>query len=269
MANPWPVLATGAVVTGLGMAAGALHGWRVRRLIQDTPTAKIRSMPMGRVEIEGTVTARSGTRAALSGRECAYWELDVSVQSGKRGWTIVQREQSGSPFYLEDGTGVALIYPRGAECRVTHALEEACHGLSLPPVYADYLAGRDLKLRHVWRLGAMRFRERMLLEGSHVYVLGAAFPRARSVAVSDGEAMEATGTDGLRAVRVRSLDAEVCGVIRGGPQEGVFLISQHSERHLSAELGAQTALGLLGGPVLFLLGLAYWLRSLQAGRLLD
>lgn len=266
--NEWPLLATGALVSGVAMSARAISGWRVRRLIQDTPTARIRSMSMGRVEVCGTATARSATRAAFSGRECVYWEVEIAVQAGRRGWKVVHREQSGNPFYLSDDTGVALVYPRGASGHLTHALEETAHGLSLPDVYANYLAERKPALRHLWRLGAMRFRERLLLEGQPVYVLGSAAPRARAVAISDGEAMQATGTDALRAIRLKSLDAEVCGVIRRSPHDPVFVISRKSERDMTFDLGLQAAAGTALGPVLFLLGLAYWLYSLQAGRLL-
>ncbi|MGH7742142.1 MAG: hypothetical protein ACRENS_08975, partial [Candidatus Eiseniibacteriota bacterium] len=54
-----PIYATAAAIGGLVMFVRGFRAWNERRLIENTPTARIRSMAMGLVEIEGVVEPRS------------------------------------------------------------------------------------------------------------------------------------------------------------------------------------------------------------------
>jgi hypothetical protein len=259
-----------AVYATLALAAGPflfLRGFRdlrVRRLIQNTPTARIRSMAMGRVEVNGVALGRSAVAAPFSGRPCVYWQVEIAVRA-RNSWSTVHRATSGQPFFVQDDTGVAMVYPEGAECRANVTGEEACAGLALAPVYADYLAQRRIGMRFLWRVGTMRFRERAIVEGDPVFVLGEAQPRARSIEISEaGEAL-ATGTDGPRRTtgeRMRSLSQQAVAVIRRGRHGGPFLISQQSESHLCFDLGLRSFFSLVGGPAMTLFGLGYWLIAL-------
>jgi hypothetical protein len=260
-----PAVATMALASGLTSFARSFRELRTRRLIQNTSTARIRSMPMGLVELCGQAEPRSELAAPFSGRPCAYWEVDVATRS-KSSWHVVHREASGNPFYLRDETGLALVYPAGATVRLGSQLEEECVGVSLPDVYAEYLRRRHPVAGTLWRMGALRFRERSLEAGQRVYVLGTAVPRARSVTVSAEDDLEMTGTDGWRARRVQRLDPEVQGVVRRGEHERTYIISQQSERDLTLQLGLRAMAGLVGGPALTLFGLGYWLLALSAGR---
>jgi len=262
----------GAVWATAGLAAGTWMYWRgfrslrTRRLIANTPTARIRSMAMGLVEICGAVEPRSTVTAPFSGKTCAYWEVDIAVQE-RRGWRIVHRNRSGNPFYLSDETGVALVYPQGADCRLHFGTEEHCAGLMLPPCYSEYMSEHASPIGMIARLGQLRFRERMLEEGQRVYVLGTAMPKARARDVGqDQEELLATGTEGSAAARRSTLDHHLAGVVRRGESERTFIISQDSEKGLMLSLGAHALLQLVGGPALMLFGLGYWLMTLSAGR---
>ncbi len=260
-----PFVATVALASGLPWFLRSFAELRTQRLIRDTPTARIRSMPMGLVELSGQAIPRSELAAPFSGRPCAYWEVDVATRQ-KNSWRVVHREASGHPFYLRDETGLALVYPVGAAVRLTHQVEEECAGVSLPDVYADYLRQQHPVAGALWRMGSLRFRERLLEPEQRVYVLGTATPRAQSVAVSaDEEEMAMTGTDGWRTRRLQSLDHDVQAVVRRGENERTYVISQTSERDLTLQLGFRAAGGLVGGPALVLFGLGYWLLFLGAG----
>ena len=254
----------------LGLVGGPvmfLHGFRdfrLRRLIQNTPTSRIRSMPMGLVEVAGSVEPRSSVIAPFSGRPCVFWEVDISTRTRRNGWTVVHRNVSGHPFYLRDETGVAMVYPQGATCRLDAGLEEECLGLTLPDCYSQYLSEQHLAMSTLWRGGMMRFRERMLEPGQAVYVLGTAMPRPQSVSISDDEVLEATGTEDLRARALREHDRESVGVIRRGQSETTFILSQRSERDLTLTLGLRSTAELMGGPILTLLGLGWWLMTMSA-----
>ncbi len=288
-----PVLAAMALFSGPVMFARGFRDLRTRRLIRNTPTARIRSMAMGLVEVSGAVISRSRVRAPFSGRECAYWEVDISIRMGRRGgYRSVHRNSSGNPFYVDDGTGIALVYPSGSQCRTPVACEEECFGLTLPEPYSGYLAGQRLWQRQLWRMSSIRFRERMLEEGQRVYVLGTAVPRAASRDISQPVWVEAaaaaaaepelraTGTDGAFASfggrparntsnhgpeRMKELHGRTAAVIRRGEQESTFIISTESELALEISYGASTLLHLFGGPMLTIMGLGYWIHAL-AGR---
>ena len=115
-----------SVMTVAAMGGGGwlfwqgMRGFQIARLIENTPTAHIRSMAMGLVEVRGRPHARSSMLAPFSGHPCAYWEVDIAVSGRGKSWTTVHRNASGTPFYLEDDTGSALVYPQGAVCRVQH-----------------------------------------------------------------------------------------------------------------------------------------------------
>jgi hypothetical protein len=258
--------ATVGLIAGPIMFVKGFRTLRTQRLIRNTPTARIRSMAMGLVEVQGAVEGRSMVSAPFSGRSCVYWEVDVSVRT-RHSWNVVHRNKSGNPFYLRDETGLAMVYPKGADVRLSGwGTDETCHGLNMPACYADYLRMNPSMTLTVSRLGMLRFRERALEEGQAIYVLGSAMPRARVVTVSEGEALAATGTDGAASV-VRTRDAEVVAVIRRGESERTFLISEHSEMALAAGLGWKAAAMIIGGPIATVAGLAYWLYAFASRQL--
>jgi hypothetical protein len=257
--------ASAALASGPWLYWRGFRTLRLRRLIANTPTARIRSMAMGLVEINGRIEPRSVQTAPFSGKPCAYWEVDIAVRH-RRGWSTVHRNQSGNPFFLSDETGVALVYPHGAECRIRFGSEEHCAGLTLPACYAEYMDAHPSAIGGLSRLGTLRFRERMLEEGQRVYVLGTATPRASAHVVAEEAELLATGTDDAIASRMRTLDHKVTGVVRRGEHEKTFMISQESEKGLMLSLGAKAVLQLFGGPILTLVGLGYWLSVLSSGR---
>ncbi|HTR97461.1 MAG TPA: GIDE domain-containing protein [Candidatus Acidoferrales bacterium] len=267
------LVATGATVAGPVLFFNGFRWLRVRRLLDDTPTSRVRSMAMGLVELQGKVAERSRVSAPFSGRPCAYWEVEIAVPSGRgRGgipsWSTVHRNRSGHPFYLADDTGSALVYPQGAECRLPFGVEEETRGLGVPDVYQQYMEQQGLALRSVWALGPMRFRERLLEEGASVFVLGRAYPRAQSATISwDEEPLAATGTDAASARPFAQRDHDVTGVVRRGPQDPVFVVSPRSEKSMAFEYGWKSLGGLAGGPALALFGMWCLIEMAKAQQL--
>lgn len=266
-------LSTAAVLAGPILFVGGFRALRVRRLIENTPTSRIRSMAMGLVELNGQVATRSRVVAPFSGRPCAYWEIEIATRTGNnrngtRQWSTVHRNRSGHPFYLRDDTGIAMIYPQGAECRLQFGVEEETGGFGVPEPYAGYMEQQGLALRGVWALGPMRFRERVLEDGAIVYVLGRAYPRPQSTSVSwDEDALQATGTDALAGSKVRSHDGEVRGVIRRGPQDPVFVVSPTSEKTMALQYGLHAVAGLVGAPLATIFGVWCLMELARSGQL--
>ena len=255
-----------SAVSAFAMGAGGLaffHGFRslrLQRLIRDTPTAKVRSLAIGLVELQGALKSRSRTRGPFTDRDCVWWEVELQTlrdsNKGVKQWHTVHRECSGHPFYVDDGTGAALIYPQGAEIRAGDVVSEETGGFGVPEPYASFMEDRALAMRKLWSIGPMRFRERVLEESRAVFVLGRAEPRPRAVEVSmDEEVLEATGTDAVGARYVRMNDGRCTAVIRKGPRDPALLISDKSEKSMTTEYGLKAFGGLVGGPLLAMFGL--------------
>jgi hypothetical protein len=114
-------LALGAAVGGGGwLAFRSLH---IARLIEDTPTSRIRSAAQGYVELAGRCRPLEGTRnlAPLTQRPCVWWQYRVqrrtgSASSGKARakWQTISSGRSEQPFLLDDGTGECIVQPSGA-----------------------------------------------------------------------------------------------------------------------------------------------------------
>jgi hypothetical protein len=109
-------------VAAIGGGALALRWIKVARLIEDTPTSRVRSAAQGYVELTGRGRPLDGTRnlGPLTQRPCVWWRYRVSKkeQTGRsRGenWRSVASGESGLPFLLDDGTGHCIIQPDGAE----------------------------------------------------------------------------------------------------------------------------------------------------------
>lgn len=113
----------------LALAAGMIGGgwmslrWlRIARLVEDTPTSRIRSAAQGYVEIAGRCRPLEGTSnlAPLTRRPCVWWRYRVQRRSRSSGsrrddWVVVASGTSPLPFLVDDGTGECIVQPAGAE----------------------------------------------------------------------------------------------------------------------------------------------------------
>jgi len=125
-------------IWALGGACAGVYlfyrGFRIlqrKRLIENTPSSKIRSASMGLVEINGLAVGPYTMPAPITGVPCYYyhsiaWQLK---QSGKnRQWEKVADESFHLPFYLDDNTGRLLVDPQGAEMDIHRDFREEFTG---------------------------------------------------------------------------------------------------------------------------------------------
>jgi len=98
---------------------GALRLFKNARVIEDTPTSKIRSATQGYVELYGTTKCMDGMKikAPLSGQPCVWYSYIVEAHTPNAGkqWGRVESGVSDKLFLIEDETGVCAIDPWGAE----------------------------------------------------------------------------------------------------------------------------------------------------------
>jgi hypothetical protein len=123
------------LVLGVGAAGGLWAGYRalhLSRLLQDTPTSRIRSAAQGYVELAGRSEPLVGTEnlAPLTLRPCVWWSYRIEQRTGSASgspgrarakWRVVQSGSSGQPFLLDDGTGQCLVNPQGAQVLATES----------------------------------------------------------------------------------------------------------------------------------------------------
>ncbi len=89
-----------------------------KRLIENTPTSKIRGAALGLVEVNGLATGPYTIPAPITGVPCYYYR-SVAWQIKRTGknehWEKVADESLHVPFYINDNTGCLLVDPQGAE----------------------------------------------------------------------------------------------------------------------------------------------------------
>lgn len=142
--------------------------FRHARLMEDIPTARVRSAPQGYVELLGTARLMDGPPIVcpLSGTPCLWWNYHVQkkVRSGKNThWRTVSKGQSEDLFWLEDDTGRVVVDPAGAT--VVPGITRTWYGNSphpsQPPATGSVLGG-----------GGYRYSEKLLAMDSPLYALG-------------------------------------------------------------------------------------------------
>lgn len=119
-----------------------------RHLVLDTPASKIRSAPLGMIEVNGLAAGPYTLIAPITGRACYFyrtvvWEWKRRGKSSQ--WVAVANECMHLPFFLDDNTGKMMVDPRGAELDLHRDfLQEFCDGFfttkqKVPPNVHEFL----------------------------------------------------------------------------------------------------------------------------------
>ncbi len=151
------------------------------RLIEDTPTSRIRSAHQGYVELIGEAAMMRGEPviAPLSGKPCCWWRYRVDYK-GDKGWKSVRSGRSESLFLLRDETGECIIDPEGAE--VTASEKHIWYGPNPNPgagpdigpetLQSNYhLLGMNISVHNTFG-GEYRYSEETLMPGDPLYAIG-------------------------------------------------------------------------------------------------
>ncbi len=289
MDGRYSVEAVFAAVSGVGLFFRGFGRLRIARKIENTPTCRIRSLPLGSVEISGTAEVDEPLEAPLSAKPTAYYRVEVEEYRRRRygsSWVSVHSEASEEPFAVDDGTGSVLVLPAGAETHIPVDFRHESFTLNdVPPHIEQRL--------EAWRVRRglfgkrLRLSERRLDVGAQVYVYGVAQERPdlrliqaerinqklRDVR-SDPDAMRAYDIDGDGQISEAEWDlvrsqarAEVRSegipdrvVIARGSSGEMFLISDRRERDLVGRLRLRAAAFVFGGGALTIGAATYLLH---------
>jgi hypothetical protein len=243
----------------LGTGFGAwtfFKGFRVlrnKRLVENTPTSKCRSVAMGFVEVSGKARGDLTFPSLIGQVPCYCSEIKIERYE-KRGksssWHEVHKRSKSVDFYVEDETGRVRVNPVEAEfdlsCDVEYESESG-----LVTWLKQALSNEEVQTRPIkdlfysyciaqgvgWR-GPMRFKEYNLCPGGPVFVMGTA-----------GE------VPGVQDENLRVL-------IRKGQHHPWFFIAEGSQKDVLQKLGRNTWLYILGGMALTLISLGWLLGRL-------
>jgi hypothetical protein len=175
----WLMLGVLMLVAVIGFFLGFRRLW-LARVIEDAPTARIRSAPQGYVELVGAARAMAGEAiiAPLSKTPCCWFRYTIESKRGSE-WRIVRKETSGGLFLVADATGECVIDPDGAEVapgakRVWYGDGDEPITVVMPPRGAEGIQLGPVVMRGS---GAMftsshRYTEELIVAGDPLYALG-------------------------------------------------------------------------------------------------
>jgi hypothetical protein len=169
------------------------HLYRAR-LIEDTPTSRIRSAPQGYVELIGEADMMRGEPviAPLSGTPCCWWRFKIERKNDK-GWRVQRTGMSESLFLIRDETGECIIDPDDA--MITPSERQIWTGPNAMPsagpdkgygtVYSNFhFLGVNISINKTFE-GDYRYTEETILPGDPLYAIGL----FRSLGESDRQSM--------------------------------------------------------------------------------
>ena len=137
------------------------------RLIEDTPTSKIRSASQGYVELIGSGERPEQTTpllSKLSASPCIWFRYRIEryERSGKNShWRKIEGFSSEQPFLLNDGSGRCYIFPDKAD--ISSHRKRSWYGSSRYPISGQ---------KHSLFGRRYRYTEELLCEGDLLYALG-------------------------------------------------------------------------------------------------
>jgi hypothetical protein len=161
----WTLAALGLSVAAFGYAFHALHR---ARLIENTPTSRIRSAAQGYVELEGVAQLLPGPAivSPLSGAPCCWWKYRIQKRErrgNKEHWRTIESGTSEDLFLLDDGSGDCVVDPAGAT--VYPGLRRQWRGSSRRP--------QRVPDKTPWlQFGEFRYEEELLRTGFALHALG-------------------------------------------------------------------------------------------------
>ena len=106
------------IIFGITMLGIGFYYLKLKILVENTPTSKIRSIAMGLVEIFGSVVPIKLLKSPFTNKECIGYKYTIEEykSSGKENsWQIIKQGDSRNNFYLKDDTGNVLVNPIGAQ----------------------------------------------------------------------------------------------------------------------------------------------------------
>lgn len=145
------------------LAWRGFHALHLKRQVENTPTSKVRSLAMGLVELHGRAERLYALVSPMSHMPCVWYRISkFRIEENGTRQPLGSNDSGPLPFYLDDGTGRALVSPKGAKiCAQTRHEGSPSGGL----LFATASISSD-----------EHWVEEIIPEGTWLYVLGFARP---------------------------------------------------------------------------------------------
>lgn len=232
----WGVVAVAAVACLAGFYF-AFYYWKRVRIIEDAPTAKIRSAHQGYCELEGDGRMMEGepVLSPLTQQHCLWFRYKIERRESSHSnrsqtkWRTVKQATSDNFFELADETGSCLVDPEGAE--VSCDEKRVWYGNSDWPTAQPPTAGGS-----TFSMGMDRYRysEWLILPNQPLYAIG----EFKTVSASDNYSMKDITRDLIRnwkqdkSALLQRFDANKDGQI---DEEEWALVRKSAKLHAQAE----------------------------------
>ena len=209
---------------------------RQKRLIENTPTSKVRSIAMGMVELFGSVlpAEKKILKSPFTAKDCVYYSYRIEElrSNGKHTyWATIKKGDEKVHFFLKDNTGAVLVDPEKAKVDVPVSFRyESRWGKDPPKEVIDFLQKTGIRFESLFGINkTMRFTEMMIPLKQEIYILGTAgdnpFVEEGTANKNEQDIMIQKGRD-------------------------IYLISTKREKDLVKGLGLRAMLGIFGGAAL-------------------
>jgi hypothetical protein len=236
------------LIFGFVIIAIGLIWFRKKRLIENIPTSKVRSLAMGLVEIVGQVipVPERLLKSPFTEEDCVYYHFSVEEyrKSGKNShWVTIKKGEQRIVFYLKDDTGMVLVDPSGASIDAARDFEcQSGFGRDPPDSVIRFLTSQNIA--HEGFFGSnrtMRYRETFIAPNDSLYIMGTA------------------GENSLK--NQASADHVDNIMIQKGRYEKQYFISDKSEKQLLKNLALQTYGTWGAGIALIVIGIILYLYT--------
>ncbi|MCK4903565.1 MAG: hypothetical protein KAS35_02665 [Candidatus Marinimicrobia bacterium] len=178
--NPNILMPIGGIIVGIILFFAGLKWFSYKRLIENIPTSKIRSIAMGLVEIFGKVIPieKNLLLSPFSNTECVYYKYTVErwvKRDNRHHWQVVNSGKTSLPFKLQDNTGSVLIDPVGANIDIKTKTFSSDTGHDPPLIIQNFLNINNLNYEGFFGINyRMRYRESIIIPSESLYVIGSA-----------------------------------------------------------------------------------------------
>jgi len=167
----WGAMAVLIALT-LGGFIGAFYYFSRKRMMENTPTSKIRSAAQGFVELEGRGQLLDGPliAAPLSGITSVWYSYEIEEHRGtgkNARWVTVESGVSDDLFLLKDETGQCIVDPDGAV--VTPSEVNIWYGRSKRPSSGPRVRGNRW---FSFGTGRFRYAEKRIHPKEAIYAIG-------------------------------------------------------------------------------------------------
>ena len=231
-------------IVGIGLFVWALFSFRKKRLIENVPTSKIRSIAMGLVEIYGEVVPVMGNilKSPFSQNDCVYYKykIDELQSSGKSThWITIKKGWDYHNFYLKDDTGMVLVDPLDAKIDIpVDNVFKSSLGKDPPEKVIQFLKASNIAFEgRLFGINkTMRYTEYFIAPKDKLYVMG--------TATDNPFVKEASAVKGVEDV-----------IIKKGKHEKFYYISDKHEQFILRRLRLIVSCGFLFGLLLIIIGL--------------